>query len=296
MDSSDCGMAPTIKWQRWESAAYDWAGTNASDALPSLEAELDAWITTVNANASNSGRQLTKERGYANSTTSNYHGLVISAGANSNTSKGYMAYGTYGSATTKKIYLGGTFVDDTSNGGYGTISGGPSDTSISWYTSGQAADWLITYGVVDGEEYFNFGPKLGTSTSYMDGFTIMKCTDGEWSLFSGDSSVRRHIHYWDDAVSTGWAGGSRTSSGTTVAVESGAYDIARFVLQSLSLATTSFIGTSSVVAASPDMLQPVDTGKRTGDRTLLTDLGDGDNVYILTAYYQGPSVLVDLRP
>ena len=296
MDSSDCGMAPTIKWQRWDSASYDWTGTNASDALPSLEAELDAWITTVNANASNSGRQLTKERGYANSTTSNYHGLVISAGANSNTSKGYMAYGTYGSATTKKIYLGGTFVDDTSNGGYGTISGGPSDTSISWYTSGQAADWLITYGVVDGEEYFNFGPKLGTSTSYMDGFTIMKCTDGEWSLFSGDSSVRRHIHYWDDAVTTGWADISRTNGGSERAQTKSSTSYGRFVLVPNGAAAPGFVGTAGIAAASPEMLQVADTTRRTGDRTVLTDVGTGDNVYLLTSYFEGPSILVDLRP
>ena len=296
MDSSDCGMAPTIKWQRWDSASYDWTGTNASDALPSLEAELDAWIALVNANASNSGRQLTKERGYADSTTSNYHGLVISAGAVSNTTKGYMAYGTYGTASTKKIYFGDTFVDDTSNGGYGAISGGPNDTSISWYSSGQRADFLITYGVVDGEEYFNFGPKFTTSTSYMDGFTIMKCTDGEWCLISQDGSSKKSIHYWDDAITTGWANVNRTNIGTEMGRLNDPTSYGRFVLVANGNATTSFIGTTGLVAASPEMLAVSETIRRTGDRTILTDLGDGDNVYLLASYYAGPSILVDLRP
>ena len=44
------------------------------------------------------------------------------------------------------------------------------------------------------------------------------------------------------------------------------------------------------------MLAVSETIRRTGDRTILTDLGDGDNVYLLASYYAGPSILVDLRP
>ncbi len=290
-------MAPTIKWQRWESASYDWFGTGASDALPSVEAELDAWITTVNGNASNTGRQVTKERGYADSTTANYAGITISCGANSNTAKGYMFYGTYGS-TSKRIYLGDTFTDDTSNGGYGSITNGPSDTSISWLTSGTAADFLITYGVVDGEEYFNFGPRLGGtsgSTAYMDGFTIMKGTDGEWSLFANDSSSFMHVHYFDDSVSTGFSSISRVTAGSDQMTTNSSVSYGRLEIISATTPSPGFIGASSVVAASPDLLR-VNNGNGTGTRKILTDIGSGTDVYLLTAYYYGPTILVDLRP
>lgn len=292
-------MAPTIKWQRWDSASYDWFGATSADALPGLEAELDAWITAVNGNASNSGRTVTKERGYADSTGGNYAGLVISCGANSDTAKGYLQYAVLNSTSTKKIYAGDTFVDDTSNGGYGAVSGGPSDTSVSWYTSGQSADWLICYDTTDGEEFFIFGPSLGASQSanYMDGFMIMKATDGEWLLNSNDGSNNVAIHYYDDDGGTGWSTPNGSSSAkSTVNARSQNTLYWRFGLYSATTPDTSFVGSRVVYAANPNLLNTY-TGKTdTGTRTIITDLGNGNNVYILSLYYYGPTLLVDLRP
>lgn len=293
-------MAPTIKWQRWDSASYDWFGVTASDALPSVEAELDAWIATVNGNASNVGRQVTKERGYADSTTANYGGLVISCGANGNAAKGYMGYGCYGSTTSRRAYVGDTFTDDTSNGGYGAISGGRSDTSIAWYTSGQEANFLIVTGVVDGEEYFSFGPSFGVSpsTSYMDGFLIAKATDGEWFMVTTDGSAQYVTHYWDDAASTGWSTINRTTTGSASTGVRQTYWAGRYELFSTSPASATFIsGTGVIYAASPDMYQAAGNPSyyETGDRVVFTDIGDGSNVYLLTGYYYGPTFLVDLR-
>lgn len=296
-------MAPTIKWQRWDSASYNWFGTAATDALPSLEAELDAWITAVNGNASNSGRQVTKERGYADSTTANYAGLVISCGANGNADKGYMSYMTAGSTTIKRVYTGGTYVDDTSNGGYGTISGGPSDTSISWYTSGQEANWMLVYDTTDGQEYFSFGPVLGASNnnSYQEGFFIFKCTDGEWSMTSNDGSAQYHIHYWDDAISTGWSTCSRSAVNDTTGLQS-SYSYGRYWLYSTWAGQANSVsaaeGSQFVYAANPDVYEPSSSSSYylTGRRRVFTDLGDGNNVYMLTGYHYGPSFLIDLRP
>lgn len=296
-------MAPTIKWQRWDSASYNWFGVGAGDALPSVESELDAWITTVNGNASNVGRQVTKERGYADSTTANYAALVISCGANNNTAKGYMGYGCYGSTTAKKIYVGNTFTDDTSNGGYGVVSGGPSDTFVTWVTSGQEANFLIVTGVIDGEEYFSFGPSFGSSPSTlsMDGFLIAKATDGEWFMTTSDGSganTRLLTHYWDDAASTGWSTLNRTTSGGAIITVRETYTTGRFNLRSDSPASSTFTsGTGEIYAASPDMYQPSSSSSywETGVRNVFTDIGDGSNVYLLTSYYYGPSILVDLR-
>ena len=292
-------MAPTIKWQRWDSASYNWFGTSAADALPGLEAELDAWITAVNGNASNSGRSVVKERGYASSTGGNYAGLVISCGANSNVSKGYLQYITSNSTTSKSIRAGGTYVDDTSNGGYGTISGGVSDASVSWLTSGQSADWLICYDTTDGIEYFTFGPSFGTSpsTGYMDGFIIMKGADGEWLLSSNDSSAQLMTHYYDDEAGTGWStpNGSPVSPSNINTSSGNSYE--RFKFYSLYDATNgSFIANRIVYAANPDLLSFYSGQGSTGTRNVITDLGDGNNVYLLSSYYFGPNILVDLRP
>lgn len=294
-------MAPTIKWQRWDSASYDWFGTTATDALPSLEAELDAWITAVNGNASNSGRQVTKERGYADSTTTNYGALVLSCGANGNTAKGYFSWGCYGSTSSKQIRLGPTYADDTTNGGYGTVSGGPTDTSVSWFTSGQEPNWLLVYDTTDGQEYFCFGPMFSThSTAYQDGFFIFKGTDGEWSMTTQDSTSKYHIHYWDDGLSTGWSSSSR-SSGTEFAAYQRASSYGRYLLYPASTSQTSTTdsteGAQYVYAANPDVFEATETSTyyQTGTRRTMSDLGDGNNVYMLTGYYLGPSFLVDLR-
>ena len=295
-------MAPTIKWQRWDSASYDWTGTAATDALPSVEAELDAWITAVNGNASNTGRQITKERGYADSTTANYHGLVVSAGANNNAAKGYLGFGTYGSATTKRLYAGDTYADDTTNGGYGTISGGTSDTSVSWYSSGQEANFLIISDTTDGQEFFLWGVSMPATpnTAYSDGFFIMKCADGEWSMFANDASTYVHTHYFDDAAGTGWdnCGRNTTMDSST---NPDAYFYNRFDLipsGGADVADTTTEGIRYVYAANPNLLQRsnVSTYYFTGNRRVLTTLGDGQNVYIVTSAYYGPSVLIDLRP
>lgn len=297
-------MAPTIKWQRWDSASYDWFGTTATDALPSLEAEIDAWITAVNGNASNSGRQITKERGYADSTTAGYAGLVLSAGANGNAAKGYLSYGCFGSGSTKSSYAGPTYADDTSLGGYGTISGGPGDSNISWYTSGQEASWLVVSDTTDGQEYFCFGPTFGTSpsTAYQDGIFIFKGTDGEWSITSADSTNMIHIHYWDDAIGTGWSNCSRSSNTSYDYTKTQlSYSYGRYMMYSPTSTQANSVNSSEgsqyVYAANPDVLEPSgnSTHYYTGNRRILSTLGDGNNVYILNSFYHGPSFLVDLR-
>jgi hypothetical protein len=295
-------MAPTIKWQRWDSASYDWFGKTADDALPRLEEELDAWMTAVNGNASNVGRQVTKERGSADSTGGNYAALVMSCGANGNTEKGYLSYGCFNSTSSKRIYAGPTYADDTSNNGYGTISGGSSDTSVSWYTSGQEASWLLVYDVTDGQEYFSFGPTFGAapSNTYQDGFFIFKGNDGEWSITSNDASSQHHVHYWDDAISTGWSNCSRSSDPDLSRLQ-GSYSCGRYLLYSNSVnqsnSTNAAEGSQFVFAANPDVYETTTNFffSYTGRRRVFSDLGDGNNVYMLTGYYYGPSFLIDLR-
>ena len=296
-------MAPVIKWQRWDSASYNWFGTGATDALPTLEAELDAWITTVNANASNVGRQITKERGYADSTTANYAALVLSAGANGNASKGYLQWGCINSTYSKRSYAGPTFADNTTNGGYGTVSGGHSNTNIGWVTSGQEANWLIVYDVTDGEEYFAFGPAFDSNdTGVQECFSIVKCTDGEWSLVANDSTSFSHMHYWDDGGTfVGWSNctrGTAMTASDAVGLQ-GNYSVKRWSMKAdTSGADSNIDSPPSVYAANALLVEPSNSSSYyyTGFRRLLTDIGTGGNVYILNTAFYGPSVLMDLRP
>ena len=293
-------MAPTIKWQRWDSASYDWHSGTADGAVAQIEAELDAWIAAVNAHTANTGRQITKMRGYADSTGGSYAGITLRYGANSNTEYAYSYYGTRGSTSSRTWYIGPNFADDTSNGGYGTVSGGASDSSISWRVSGYEADFLLIYDTTEGQEYFLMGPRFGTSTSYMDGFAIMKSTTGEWMISSGDGSATRYTyHYFNDSVSTGWSAINRTATGNGNA-ETRNNALCRYHENaSTSGSPSSFFSSNiSVAAASPDLLAVSSSGAyyQTGTRRVITDISPNNDFYLLSSYYYGPVVIVDLRP
>lgn len=291
-------VAPVIKWQRWESGVYDWFGQTAADPVPSIEAELDAWIATVNGNASNSGRQITKMRGAADSTGGNYCGIVLRFGANSNTEYAYFKYGCFNS-TFRGHYLGTAYTDDTADGGYGNVSGGPSDTSVSWYTSGQEASFLIISGTVDGQEYFIFGPSFTSNpqSAYSDGFAIIKGVSGEWSFESQDGGPScAFFSYFDDTASTGWSTLARGTGNLDSTITNSQYSYGRYAI-SPGPGAASRIGNPRFYAAAPELLEPNGvTYELTGDRRVLTDIDAGGQVYILTSYVYGPSVLVDVRP
>lgn len=294
-------MAPTIKWQRWEAAAYDWQGTDPTDALPSLEAELDAWIAAINAHAGNAGKQITKMRGAADSTADNYAGLVLRYGANGNTEYAYSHYGTRGSTSSRSWSIGTGYTDDTSVGGYGTISGGMSDTSVSWRKNGYDADWLVVYDTTEGQEFFSFGPRLGgSSNAYMDGFTIFKSHSANWCFVSADgsSSSQMAFHYFDDAVSTGWSGIERSSGDSCYVRTGGMYSRYELYPTSTGTGVSTFSGPGQVYAANPYMFSASSSSTYylTGTRRILTDVSPNNDYYLLTMYYYGPTILVDVRP
>lgn len=297
-------MAPTIKWLRFESAAYDWTDATATGPLKQIEAEIDAWITAVNANASNTGRQLARVRGIDDSTTANYAGFVVRASANNNTENAWMHFGTIGSSTTRVHYVGSTYADDTSRGGYGTVAGnGGSDTSVTWKSNGTTADFLLGYDTTDGQEYLVLGYATNTtpSTAYEDGLLIYKTTTGEWAMGASDGASYSCIGYFNDSTGVGWDSPRRTNTqesstvGATSSVCRG-----RFFLCSGSTSGPSLIdvGHGALAAANPDLLEAHTTSTYyfTGYRMKLDDLDATGLVYLLNMFYYGPMILVDLRP
>jgi len=96
-----------------------------------------------------------------------------------------------------------TWTDNTANGGYGTFSGGNSDTNMIFKTSVTASGFLhIAYGTVNGEEYFTCGVDIDGSTSYSDYFIIFKDQNNEWACAWNDGTS--HIGWAYDSVRPSW--------------------------------------------------------------------------------------------
>ena len=291
-------MAPTIKWQRWDTANYDWFDKTAGAALPSLMDELSAWVAAVNGNASNSSRQLIIERDHNSSLQADYGGFVISAGAPGTADRGYFQTGVF-SGSQRRFYLGDVYDNGNGLGGYGSVSNGGSDSNISFRTSGYEASWLITFDTADGEEYFSWGPYFNNNgDSYMDGFIIYKKTTGDWVLMANDGYYRQSFSYINTSDFTGWAHPNRSNTITYDVRYSSAYMFNRYMAAAETQASTSIIGEGLAwYAANPALMSNniSNSAQETGSRFILSDLGDGNNVYLLTLFHEGPSLLVDLR-
>ena len=290
-------MAPTIKWQRFEQAVYDWFDTSATGPIPQIESELDAWIASVNANPSNTGRQVNKIKGYADG-SGNYLGWVLQVGANNNTDNGY--FGMWSASTTAlRGYIGRTYTDNASNGGYGTITTNPygaQDSSIGYASSGQDADFLLIYDSTDGKEFFCLGKAMGTATGNMDGFLIYKTTSGEWALGFNDSSTWYGISYFDDVVGTGWVHPKRTATQDSCGYRTmQSYMETRWCLMAVNGTIIDPLINHYAMPAASDYLFAGANGN-TGTRYYWSHVGNGDEIYMLQAFYYGPRVLVDLRP
>lgn len=294
-------MALTIKWQRWDAASYDWLGKGANDALPALTAEMQLWMDSVNSNASNVDQDLRIDRD-ANSSLANYYaGFVISAGAPGTTERGYMFYGKLGSSTAKRQYaLGNTYNDGVNNGGYGTVSGYSTDTSVSWYNDGKEANWLLCYDDEDGKEFFFFGPTFDTAnTTYEDGFGIYKRTTGAWAIMTGDAGTYT-ISYKNTSTFSGWTGIKESASAISDGTVTISSTHSRYSIMPSGQRTEGSKIMEDMVwyAANPKLLtMPYSTANGyVGQRTVLTDLGDGTNVFLLTMFRYAPMIFVDLRP
>jgi len=67
-----------VKYQEWTSGTYNWYSSNNSDTLGQIVNELKAWVTTINSNASQSGKHVAVLKDESSSTSSNYFGFTLS--------------------------------------------------------------------------------------------------------------------------------------------------------------------------------------------------------------------------
>lgn len=175
-------MAVTMDYQAWTSSLYNWLDkTTATSAPLQINDKLDAWVASVNANASNASKQITVERDPSNSTSANFVGWVIKLASPNAGSTFYASlYSNATTAATASFHAGWTA--STTNGSYGTQTNPTSTTTgVAWYTSGQNAEFAVATETQDGQEFFCLGWKVGTNTSYSGTFLLFKDTGGEWA-------------------------------------------------------------------------------------------------------------------
>ena len=252
-------MAATFKTQAWDNTTWGWDSAAAGSPCEQMLSELRSWITTVNGNATQSGKQLVLQRDETSSTTANYRGFTIETPAQTTT--GSLFFQFYSASTTNAhARWGNAFTDDTSNGGYGAVTSGNSDTSITFKTAATtSAQMQVAYGIVNGEEFFYCGWIIDSSSTYGDNWGIFKNQNGEWTA-----------HMNDGTAPQGWAYDPVRGSGAWVSIvsENNLYSNnyilkPSYMLSSTGL-TTGDLFTALVTPASDDVfVAPGDTAALT---------------------------------
>lgn len=194
-------MVVTDKYFSAPIADYDWNGTTASDIMPILQVELEAWIASCNSNGGNINKQLTLLKGYADN-TGNTRGWVIQCGYGDGTNNFVFAFLQNTAATNStsagsyRILDDANYTNDSGNNGYGTFGSTLFTTSsVGWYTSGTASDFIVAYSSDANQEFFSMGwNHQNGGASYQDGFIIFKDQNDRWGVITCDSSSVKGVY------------------------------------------------------------------------------------------------------
>lgn len=191
----------TVKYQVWTDVTWNWDSASAGAPCTELLNEMRAWITAINGNASQTGRQVALLRDENSSTTANFRGFTIECPAQTTTGSLYTSMFS-NTTTNMRYYTGTSFTDDTSNGGYGTVTGTiDADIGILWKQAVTTTGAMITgYSTVNGEEFFHVGWNLDNATGTSDHITIFKDQNGEWGSMVGDTGTEAGL-FWDEYTS-----------------------------------------------------------------------------------------------
>jgi len=224
-------MAVTVGYQAWDSANYAWDTAAAGKPVAELCSAINTWITTINGNASQSGKQLALIRDQNSSTTANYRGWVVEAPIlNSVSRKMYWQYVTVNTTTAyARAFDDLLWVDSTVNGGYGGPGVGTgtsyilSDARSHKHTVTSFGDWTIAYETANGQEFFVAANYLDSNTgTYNDSFMLGKDNFGNWAVAAQDSSAVVGAYYDPYIDRVVYASNTRfmtTGSSATLAVQ-----------------------------------------------------------------------------
>lgn len=190
-------MAVVVEYQAWDSASYNWLDKTTSTSAPvQINNKLDAWVAAVNANASNTNKQITVEKDPADSTSANLVGWVIKLASDSANSTTYAEFRTT-SATVGTVGTYSSWTSGTANGGYGTMGATGSSVTSAFKTSGSSAEFLVATETTDTEEFFCLAWKTDSTTfsSSSGCLLLFKDTAGEWTTFFGSGGSENGSFY-----------------------------------------------------------------------------------------------------
>lgn len=263
---------PVGKYKFWDSLSMAGLGTSANDFWPALEAELDAWITAISGNAGITGALPIKRKGYADSTNSNYLGLVVEL---PNSTAGTIYAGSYSTSATSRTQIhSSTWSDSGSNGGYGSFSGTSDNETSSWAATGVDAGIFLAYDTTDTQEFFIAGHWDTNSSSSHDPIICMiRGTTGHWASYLVDTTTNHILWYAEN---------SSTYKSASVPDTGGETGVFRSVS---SLSPYGIGGGAQFVSANPRVMTTagsLDTGSY---------FGDAPYSAYATAYY-GPLIVI----
>lgn len=182
-------MAVTVEYQSWDSASYNWLDKTTSTSAPlQINDKLDAWVAAVNANASNTNKQITVRKDPTDSTSANFIGWAIEL-ASSSTGSSFFSRLYTNSTTNLVVVFSSAWTNDGTNGGYGAGSGSTVSKNSTWVSSGAIAEFSVATETANGQEFFCLGWRQNNSSTTSDQFLIFKDNNGEWASLFYDSTV-----------------------------------------------------------------------------------------------------------
>jgi hypothetical protein len=184
-------MPVSVEYQLFSALNYNWKSTDAANAPLQIDAKLNSWITAVNANSVNASKQVTALRNPLSSTGTRVGWVIRFADG---IQPGFMFHfasiitsGNNTSGARGELFPISGWTDNTTNDGYGGIVNVVSSrTSIGWYISGAAAEFIIASSSDPGQEFFILGWNMANNTPYRDVIAIFKDTNGNWAVEADD--------------------------------------------------------------------------------------------------------------
>lgn len=187
-------MPVSVEYQVFGALSYDWRSTNTANASLQINTKLNAWITAVNANSVNASKQVTALRNPLSSTGTRVGWVLRFADG---TQPGFMMH--FASQIASSFSTSGArcelfpisgWTDNATNDGYGGITSVvSSDTSIGWYISGVAAEFIVASSADPGQEFFILGWNMANSTAYRDVIAVFKDKNGNWAAAGDDGGT-----------------------------------------------------------------------------------------------------------
>ena len=151
-----------------------------------LESELTAFITAVNANASNASRQLTLQVAPSAVTSDSFRGFTLRVNHPTMSSL-YVQHRMNNSTTSIILTAGTTYTAGTANGGLGTITNTIYNTSLTGFSAQGPSDVTSIYDDTNGSEFFLCTQRVNSSSNMVT-FLLAKDIVGDWCIIRAEDS------------------------------------------------------------------------------------------------------------